>query len=289
MAGKPLVSGPGYSGPKQPLSATEREIAQEEARTPPTPAGRDAARDYTLAHEAQGKDESGVPEQLFHGEARDDTPIVTRNGMRERMRPEVGIGFVSDELKRKYGINPEKEYVKFEHENDYLNRGVNYLDDWLADNPSGRVPTFNGEPYKMKGEVMVCVPMEVQQSIWDDYNQGAKEFIEGASKKVEKLTEEQLEKRRDETSKAITKMIAGSPTAGKDLDWAASHIDAADAEREREEFAWRGIASKGSERRPDNRANAVDQAVETLKSSATGRATHAMGAHIDSAGNVVRA
>lgn len=287
------VVGGAYTGPAQPLSAEEQAIAAEEASAPRVPPGVGRASDFMRTKQTEGLEESGMPEKLFLGEAKDpndtgDGPprrFIGRQGMRERFPNDMGIGRVTPELAKKLGINLETEVPTYAHCDGYQGGGTQFLSDWMTNNPDGRVPVFQdgpnaGDPYMMKGEVLCVLPREVWNEIQGELNaEVANETDRLMHGNPDAGNEIEQTRMREENRIAVQQILSGSNTGDMPLE-TATQLRGADAvAREKARALWKGYTRTNSPSEADAIAmqkNYVDRALETAKASGTGRQSFAV-------------
>lgn len=282
--------------------AAEAEAAAREAAELPTPPGQDQFDQYCRDKAYTGMEESGMPPGIFKGQPIDERPMVTRNDMREMFPVGMGIGRVPDHIIKKYGINLEKEVPRFVHENNYGHMGVNFLDNWLGDNPSGRVPTVGGKYYEDKGSVLTTLPIEVQESIDEDFNKVARNLDKGivgdpnnGPFDLDDLSDAEMKQRREAAREEFALMFQNSPTQGKSLEEAALLFSDEEANEIQARYRWRGAgrregaaesASRPGARMSDNTRDVVTEATKDARKGRSG--LHSMGAGFDKNGKLVR-
>jgi len=209
---------------------------------------------------------------------------------------------VPDHVAKEYGINLDTEVPKWAHENDYGNLGGNDLDDWLANNPEGRVCMKDGKQYKMKGEVLCAIPKWVQAQVDADNNHIADRVGRGEAcdpsdgydfpYETGNLSEQEIERRRAESAESIKEMLKDSRTRGLPWEQAVAMFTPEQNQATLDHWTWKDRSVTPSNKPPitDNQLdNRLDKTAETIKNANRGRGgTYAMGAHLKD-GKLVRA
>lgn len=209
------------------------------------------------------------------------------------------VSVVTPQMMKDYGINPETHVPVWDYMDNYGNRGVDYEQEHLNNNPWDRVARYRGADTSKHGKkltrdgyVLFARPREVQNWInkrFDDINV---DLIENAPKGNPPLDNEaDVAAARATTMKSIEEYMKGSPTANmgsNNLDAAMDRIPKERAQREWE-MTLRSIApNRFDEAKRLSAENARDRTAEQLKASVGNRSTHAMGAGFDADGKVVR-
>ncbi len=291
------VSGPHHTGSVQGLSAEEQQIAQQEASQSKAPMGQAEANAFFQAVAGQVPSGNAVPEQILHGASVDpqdyaDSPnaqkgFIGRSGFRERFGPDMAIGGVSPQMRKDYGIRDD-EFVSWCLQDNYAGGGRNFEDEWMQNNPDGRIPRYvgsdkdkEGEKCRMQGMVLTAMPM----AVWEEISADNKRIVQERQDLIDHgnpdLPSDNLEvtRMRDENTRSIRKLLEGSPTYGIDFDAAKQMMGDERTAAITEKYLYMHTAQRPTPNPAEAaqaQANAVDRAVETAKAQSTGRTSFAV-------------
>lgn len=287
-----IVSGSGYTGNAHAPSAEEIAAANKEASESKRPANQTQADEFFKAKANEGIENSPVPEAIFHGASVDPEDLaggaprkfIGRAGMRERFGTDMAIGRIDDRLAKELGINLATEEPTYMLCDNYGGNGANYEQEWLFNNPDGRIPTFQsgkneGEPYRMQGMVLGVVPREVMKEIRDELDAeiAAKEYQLAHGNPDLPSDERELQRMRAESTQAINEMIKGSNTQRMDVADALAMRSKEKVDEDVDKYRWL-YSPKPSERGAtvETQKNQVDRVLETAKADAKGSRSFAM-------------
>lgn len=289
---RPFTSGRARTGEATPPPAEEVEQEIKEAQAPKAPLGQAQADAFFKAHQATGMEDSPVPEHIFLGASVDPEDMgggsrkfIGRKGMRERFGPEMQIGMIDDRLAKMLGIDLSTEEPTYMLMDGYAGNGRNFQDEWLANNPDGRIPVYKsgphqGQPYNMQGYILGVIPRVVMQEIRDELNEEvtAKQYQLEHGNPDLPSDERKLQEMRAETSESIKQMLQGSSTGKQDLEVALSMRSKEQVEADVDKYRWL-YSPKPESRGTDTvtaQKNVVDRALETAKAESKGSKSFAV-------------